>query len=59
MAANSQTTRPPTLVRAVDSNVLMALKGTGRNERMARKRAVVRDREMDLTDIISRLESCT
>lgn len=50
------TGKSPTLVRAADSAVMLALKSTGRDERMAKKRTVVRNKEMDLTDIISRLE---
>lgn len=47
----------PTLVRAVDSNVMLALRSTGRSERMTQKRAVTMRKEMDLTDLISRLEN--
>ena len=47
----------PTLVRAVDSSVMLALKSTGKDERMAKKRAAVRNKQMDLSDLISRLEN--
>ena len=51
--ANSKS---PTLIRAADSTVMLALKSTGRDERLAKKRTVVRNNEMDLSDIITRLE---
>ena len=47
----------PTLLRAVDSSVAIALKKTGKQERVAKKQEMFKTKEMDLTDIISRLET--
>ena len=48
--------KSPTLSRAVDSHVQLAIRSSGKQDRFELKRQSQRDADMDLTDLISRLE---
>lgn len=53
---SGKTAKSPTLSRAVDSHVQLAMRSSGKHERLEQKRVSVRNKAMDLTDLISRLE---
>ena len=47
---------PPTLLRAVDSTVMKSLKQQSKEKRLVKKQAQMRNKEMDLSDLINKLE---